>query len=145
MGFIANILCCSSDTSKTRRQRLQPETNHNRNRRHNSSQVQNPNRKQKATPNGDKMQYSAPDILLSSTDSGSNAAAKATQVTWNGSNGKLGPLSRNHSDDSYGEEKEYEDYNEGDVEMTEVNNAGEEAVSYTHLDVYKRQGPIRGI
>ncbi|CAI4615841.1 AIS_collapsed_G0035370.mRNA.1.CDS.1 [Saccharomyces cerevisiae] len=128
MGFIANILCCSSDTSKTHRQRQPPETNHNRNRnrKHSSNKAQTQGRKQKATPNGDKMQYSTPEILLSSSDSGSNAGSKTMQENGNSGNGKLAPLSRDHSNNSYDEEKEYEDYNEGDVEMTEVNNAGEE-------------------
>ncbi|CAI4045740.1 putative phosphatase SKDI_12G0750 [Saccharomyces kudriavzevii IFO 1802] len=126
MGFIANILCCSSDTSKTHRQREQPEIHHNRNRKHNQIQAQNPSRKQKVTPKGDKMQYSTPQILSPSADLGSNAGAKANQDNGNNNNGRLGPLSKNHSDGSYDEEKEYEDYNEGDVEMTEVNNAGEE-------------------
>lgn len=128
MGFIANILCCSSDTSKTHRQRQPPETNHNRNRnrKHSSNKAQTQGRKQRATPNGDKMQYSTPEILLSSSDSGSNAGSKTMQENGNSGNGKLAPLSRDHSNNSYDEEKEYEDYNEGDVEMTEVNNAGEE-------------------
>ncbi|EJS42762.1 psr2p [Saccharomyces arboricola H-6] len=125
MGFIANILCCSSETSKTRRQ---PDIHHNhsRNRKHNQNQIQNQSRKQRATLDGDKMQYSSPEILIPSSDSGSNVEAKTSQGNGNGNNGRLEPLSNNRSEDSYDEEKVYKDYNEGDVEMTEVNNVGEE-------------------
>ncbi|CAI4046063.1 hypothetical protein N7582_003719 [Saccharomyces uvarum] len=122
MGFIANILCCSSETSRTRRQHQKPEINLNHNHAHRQKQ----SRKQKVTPDGDKMQYSTPEILIPSSDSGSNVDAKANH---DNATRRLGLLSRNgthDTHDSYDEEKEYEDCNEGDVEMTDVNNAGQD-------------------
>ena len=36
-------------------------------------------------------------------------------------------------------------FDEQAEEITEINESGNEAVSYTHLDVYKRQGDARNV